>query len=509
MSPSSTHREVERKVRVPGLFELPELDQLPGVWSVEAQPIRLMRAVYHDTEHLNLFRWGITLRRREGGPDEGWHMKLPVAGRDGQARDEMHQPLSAGTVGSVPPAFVHVVAPLLRDQSLTPIVVMETERTPYFLLDAEGIVRAELVDDHVVITRDGRILSAFREIEVEATDGDDPACLAILDSAVDALIALGGEASSVSKVANALGMKARQQPDVPELPLPGPTGLAVDALRAIMAKHVRHLLLADVAVRRELPDSVHQMRVAARRLRSTMTTFRSLLDDERAVPLREELKWLASELGAIRDTEVLMERLDEHAQHLPAEDAERASIAVDEHLNRRMEAARSSAIAALRSDRHQDLIEDLITAVAQPPVNDDAYQPCAQALPPLMRKTWRRLDRDVAGLDLDSPSVEWHEARIHAKRARYAAEALEGILGGEIPRLADDLADVTELLGTHQDAHVAQTTIRHIATTCDGATGFSLGLLHEYEAEEEILDRVRFTKIWARAQRSAARAGLA
>ena len=62
-----------------------------------------MRAVYHDTEDLRLIRWGVTLLRRAGGADEGWHLKLPVEGAgDGVARSRFGCPLSPARTGSVP-----------------------------------------------------------------------------------------------------------------------------------------------------------------------------------------------------------------------------------------------------------------------------------------------------------------------------------------------------------------------------------------------------------------------
>jgi hypothetical protein len=77
-------------------------------------------------------------------------------------------------------------------------------------------------------------------------------------------------------------------------------------------------------------------------------------------------------------------------------------------------------------------------------------------------------------------------------------------------KFADRLADVTELLGDHQDAHVAQTIIRELAAHAetDGVTGMSLGLLYEYESEEEILDRLRFVAMWPKARRAARRVGM-
>lgn len=507
----TTHREVERKLRVHGLFDVPDLvgDGLVGAVR-ESEPF-VMHAVYHDTDSLALFRWGVTLRRREGGSDEGWHMKLPVAGADGSARDELRLPLDAGAVGQVPGALVEVVAPLLREQPLHPVVTLSTERTKRVLAGTDGRDLVELVDDTVSVLRDGRIVSVFRELEVEAIDADDPDALELLDVVVGRLVALGGEPSTVSKAAAALGPRTALPPDVPAFPLPDPDGLAVDALRAVLSEHVRHLLLADVGVRRDLPDSVHQMRVAARRLRSTLATFAPLMIPEAATPLREELKWIANELGAIRDTEVMVERLDRHADNLddPA-DTERARRVIDELLTHRLNAARSSAMAALRSDRHAQLVDDLMTAAVDPPVTDAAFAPCEEAILPLVATSWRRLVRTVAALDVDGPSHEWHDARIKAKRARYAADAAAGIFGKKMTAHARSLAEVTELLGDHQDAHVAQGILRELAAQpqVDGATGMSLGILHEYESDEEILDRYRFYDFWPAAVARARRAGV-
>lgn len=512
MTTPVTHREVERKFRVHALFALPDLsDVAAGVTVRTIEPFE-MAAVYHDTDELTLFRWGITLRRREGGPDEGWHMKLPVAGADGSTRDEMHVPLDDGAVGSVPGPLVAVVAPLLHELPLRPVISLSTVRAPRILQDAEGRDLLEIVDDIVTVRHGGQVVSVFREIEVEVIPSDAPDADDAMERVCAMLLAAGAEPSSVSKAASALGPRTAQPPDVPQHPLPSRDGLAVDAIKAVLSQHVRHLLMADVSVRRDLPDSVHQMRVAARRLRSALTTFAPLLDAEASAEIKEELRWMASELGAIRDTEVLMARLDAHAEMLddPA-DAQRCRDIIDPLLRTRMAAARSSALAALRSDRHQQLVDDLMDMAVSPPVTDAAYVPCDDVLPTLVARAWRRLRTSVSVLEMTGPSTAWHEARIKAKRARYAAEAVEGILGRPTRRLAETLAAVTEVLGDHQDAHVAKTLLREIAAMpdTDGVTGMSLGLLHEVESAVELADRRDFLRIWSKARQRAKAAGVA
>jgi len=129
----------------------------------------------------------------------------------------------------------------------------------------------------------------------------------------------------------------------------------------VIAEHTRQLLLADVGIRRGLPDSIHQMRVAARRLRSTLSAFKGLVDADQAQRLRGELAWIARELGAVRDLEVLLGRLIRQAAELSdPSDADVAAGVVRSELERRLDAAQSSALVALRSARHFDLVKDLI-----------------------------------------------------------------------------------------------------------------------------------------------------
>jgi CHAD domain-containing protein len=500
-----TVREVELKLRVHALFRLPELSgAIAGVSAVEREPTRVMTAVYHDTEDLRLFRWGVTLRRREGGPDEGWHMKLPVAGEGHSVRDEVRLPLTAGPVGTVPAELADIVTALAREEPLAPVATLRTERTPFLLLDADGEPVVELVDDTVSILDGEHVAARFREIEVELV-GADPQTAdgTILAGAVALLQEAGAVPGTASKAASALGPRASAPPDVVERGAVGPDDPASEAVRAHLARQVRRLLLEDVRVRRNLPDSVHQMRVAARRLRSGLKVFGPLLDAPWADDLRAELGWAASELGRVRDTEVLLARLDDHADELPPGDAQLATDAIERVLREELAQARTEALAALRSERHRALLVALVEAVHHPRFGEAAAQPCREVLPPSVAKAYRRLARDVAQLHIDSEAAPWHETRIAAKRARYAAEMVVPVFGDPAKRLAKALADVTEVLGDHQDCHVSQQTLRRIAARddIDGATGFALGLLHAAEVEREMDLRYDFGAVWPGVQK--------
>ena len=490
----STYREVERKVRVDDAFDIsPVLDHL-GDYRARRGPAFPMHADYYDTDELTLFRWRMTLRRREGGLDQGWHLKIPVAGGAAGDRDEVRLELSE----HVPARLGDIVSPLIGEKPLKAQVIVETLRTPASIGDSTGRMLAEVVDDRVTVRLPGMPDSHFREIEVEAADADDPASLACMQHVVDQFLAAGGSLGTSSKAASALGTRASGECDVPEPKLPSSHVMAVDVIRYAIGHGVRALMLADVDVRRDAPDAAHQMRVAARRLRSFLHTYGDFFDPKWAARISDELAWMASELGAIRDTEVLLERLLDHAGSLEEEDAARVSEFLTARVGQRLQSARSSALAALRSDRHQYLLEDLIDAAQNPSALPIAYADYSESMQRLATAAWDQFRHAVRELDIDTPAAEWHHARILAKRARYAMDALAPLEGKAVKRFAHELAIATGLLGIHQDAFVAQEALRSLASapTTPGSVGLLLGRLFAFESDEEILDRYRFMEAW-------------
>jgi len=503
---ASVHREVEVKLRVTRDFDLTMfLQDVPGVTLVGPNTVH-MNAAYYDTRELTLLRWGITVRRREGGADAGWHMKLPVTnGKDG-ARDELHLPLTDNALGDVPAEFIEMIAPLLRNKTMGHLADVKTTRTTYTMIDEHGHSVVEIADDHVIVEQDKIEINAFREIEVELLH-DTKSAMDVLVIIQKRILDTGATPISLSKVASALGPLASAPPDVPHLGAPERNCLAVDLIRHVIAEHTRQLLLADVGIRRGLPDSIHQMRVAARRLRSTLSAFEGLVDADQARLLRAELAWIARELGAVRDLEVLLDRLVRQAAELSdPSDADVAASVVRSALERRLEAAQSSALLALRSARHFDLVEDLIAASAQPPVTDAAREPARELLTPMVKRTWKKLANDVRALSFTSPSTQWHQARIRAKRARYTADSATTISGKDMRAYAQKLANITDILGDLHDAHVAELFLRELAAAphVSGREGLALGRLLDLQHQHDLAQRSAFTKAWP-ATRSAAR----
>jgi len=503
---ASVHREVEVKLRVDPDFDLTAfLHDVPEVTLVGPNTVH-MNAAYYDTRELTLLRWGVTVRRREGGADAGWHLKLPVTNSKEGARDELHLPLTDNALGDIPAEFIEIIAPLLRNKTMEHLADVNTIRTTYTMIDEHENSVVEIADDHVSVEQDKITINAFREIEVELLH-DTKSAMDVLLVIEKRILDTGATPIRLSKVASALGPLASAPADVPHLGTPDKNCLAVELIQHVFAEHTRQLLWADVGVRRGLPDSIHQMRVAARRLRSTLSAFTGLVEADKGQLLRSELAWIARELGAVRDLEVLLDRLVRQATELSdPSDADIAADVVRSELERRLEAAQISALMALRSARHFDLVEHLIATCAQPPVTDAAREPARELLTPMVKRTWKKLAREVQALSFTSPSTQWHQARIRAKRARYTADSAATISGKDMRFYAQKLAKITDILGDLHDAHVAELFLRELAAApqVSGREGLALGRLLDLQHQRDVAQRSAFAKAWP-ATRSAAR----
>src|SRR6266851_5361054 len=134
--------ETEQKYDVDSDFVLPDMAGTPtGVTVAEPKAYQLA-ATYFDTADQRLMPAKITLRRRTGGADAGWHVKLPVAA---DTRRELQFPLELGT-GQVPAQIAAEVTRWTEGQPLLPVARLETQRTVRRLVDPAGSVLAEVAD---------------------------------------------------------------------------------------------------------------------------------------------------------------------------------------------------------------------------------------------------------------------------------------------------------------------------------------------------------------------------
>ncbi len=290
--------EIENKYVVPADFAVDDRLAVDGVRLGEPQRHELS-AIYYDTSDLRLAADNVALRRRTGGHDAGWHVKRYRAAGE---RDEVQLPIGRG--GAIPAAVNAEVRAVSRGETLRPAVRMTTQRTEWPLLAEDGTVLALVADDDVSteVIADPAAAQRWRELEVELVDGDRA-----LLRAVDKRLRKAGAARSADPAKIVRALDGRW----PDRPAPaGPPGSAAAVVGEYMRAQRDAIVEYDPKVRRDEPDAVHKMRVATRRLRSTMKSYRPLWDRAATDHLRAELKWLADVLGKVRDAEVMAARLD-------------------------------------------------------------------------------------------------------------------------------------------------------------------------------------------------------
>jgi CHAD domain-containing protein len=519
-SMARVHVEIEVKYDVDDAFELPSLaglvaghDRATPVVEGAAVTQRLS-ATYFDTRDHRLARAHLSLCRRTGGQDAGWHLKVPGAGSAGQ---EVRLPLGRATV-TVPAALRKMVCAVARGEPLSPVATIVTERTVHHLVDATGQVLVEVADDRAraerlsgTASREGRV-STWREIEVELR-GVDRGWLDAVDAGLRDLGLSVAEAES--KLARVLadddGAPASSGQNEPKPKRPSPKSPAGDVVLGYVDQQVEQILANDPQVRLDTPGSVHRMRVATRRLRSALQTFKPVLDAEVITPLRVELKWLAGELGAARDAEVLRDRMTAALHH---EDQEvhlgPLGDTVDTDLSQAYRGAHDELLQALDCERYHQIVLELDRLVIAPPLTDKAARPAAKVLPQRAARAYARLESLVTAVHgAPTPAerdVHLHEARKAAKKARYAGETMTAFFGKPAARFATAMETLQEELGEHQDSVVMRTRLEQLARQETApATAFAYGRLHAHEEQRGQLAVDRFETAWRRATKKSLR----
>jgi CHAD domain-containing protein len=440
-------REIKLVPREGAALRVEDLDSVIGLHVTRDEVIDL-RAVYYDTADLRLARWGITLRYR---PPEGWTVKLPRGKSPTMIdRDERYFP---GGPTEVPAPASDLVLAFTRAEPLDVMARLDTRRREIQVDDDAGDTVATVTDDEVMVIVHGDEAGSFRELEVELAP-DAPSSAA--NGIVRVLRRAGATTSDgAPKFVRALGERARQPADVAPAPLHKASTIAEVAASTI-GYSVQRLLVHDPGTRLGDVESVHQARVAARRLRSDLRTLRPWLQPERVDALRTELRWLGEKLGAVRDADVLGELLEGRMEMLP-DHAHAECVALLARLARQHDDARSELLIVLRSDRYLALLERVIAMAERPPLLPYiGHGPARKALRKRTRKAFTRVRASVRELPAEPVDAALHEIRKRAKRARYAAEAASPVVGKKAATLARRLEAIQEVLGAHQDAVTAR-----------------------------------------------------
>ncbi|WP_253888194.1 CYTH and CHAD domain-containing protein [Actinokineospora diospyrosa] len=477
-------RETERKYEAPADFTLPDLTSAGPVSATAGPRSSDLDATYFDTADLRLARAGITLRRRTGGDDAGWHAKLPVAP---DVRDEIRFPLGRAKT-KVPADLAALVRSHTLGAPLTPVVRITTQRDEWELQDADGTTIALLADDKVTAHPLDGTPHSWRELEIEATDLD---VLAAVGTALGAT-----PAKSTSKLAQALGERARPRKRVELSANPS----AADVALTYLLTQTAAIRANDTGIRLDTDDSVHQFRVASRRLRSALRVFRPLLDADRVNALRAELKWLGGVASPARDAEVLADHFAAELKELPSEDVlGKVPAQIDAELSRTLADGRAEILSAVDSDRYLALLTDLDAFLADPPWTKRARRPAAQELRKPVVKAWRTLEASVRAVEgADDRDTALHQVRKDAKKARYTAEVVAPVFGKRLDRWGKKVKKAQTVLGVRQDAAVARQAVREMGVRAHlaGGNGFTYGVLYAREGERGARAEEDFTRVW-------------
>ncbi|WP_426574510.1 CHAD domain-containing protein [Aquihabitans sp. McL0605] len=494
MAERETRTEREVKLAPPPGFELADLSALVGA-DVRALPPADLVATYFDTHDLVLARSGITIRHRTGEGAPTWTVKLPAGEHAGAlVRREID---IEGDRARRPRELAATVMAHLRGRRLGPVAEVRSQRDRALIEDGAGQALVEVVHDHVTAVRGRRLLGSWEEVEVEAMDA--PGALDAQRRVVRALRKAGSaKAPAVPKLVRALGDEAAAAPDliVPELPA---HPKVIDALELAIARSVVQILEHDPAVRvGGDPEDLHQLRVATRRLRSDLRTFRGFLDADVSARVRDELRWVADQTNELRDLDVLRAWLVAKTAALPDDDRP----AMEELIGRCDEQAaarRAVLLRALGSPRYGALVHDLVHLLETPPAVDQKQERRARKrLDRQVRRRWHELEALMGALGDDHDDADLHQARIAAKRCRAAVEAVIPLVGRDARRLARALAKLQDVLGAVHDASVTEAWLRQVRAT---PAAFAAGELAVLARIDGRVSGERWPDVWAKVER--------
>jgi inorganic triphosphatase YgiF len=478
-APEAQDRERELKLDFAG-SDLPALRRRLAALSGGRRRPSLLTATYFDTAEGDLAKAGLTLRIRRQGRSFKQTIKRGEGAFGLFDRLEIERPAPGGapklTVGERQTLQGFLDAPLSEDRPLVPVFVTSVKRAVFQI--ARGASQIEVALDDAAVEAGGR-RAEFHELELELRAGEERDLFSLARELMTVLpLRVGVLAKSARGQELAKGKAPRTSfkakgPAV----LPGMT--VEQAFLAIVADCVAQFRQNENLIL-EAPGepAVHQARVALRRLRSAFTLFKPIIADARAPSLAEGLKWLAGELGAARDLDVLIEAEIKVREGNAAPDSSLPDI-----LQAKREAAYTAAVAALKTPRALDLMLDLTEWAAigdwrhEPSTLDERAEDVRAFAGRVLEKRAAKLMKRSKGLaDLDIETR--HEARKEAKKLRYAAEFFGRLYeGGRYDHFTDDLAKLQEQLGALNDIATAREATAGLAKGADdNMAAFAAGM---------------------------------
>lgn len=454
--PVSSKLEREIKLSVDPDFHLPRLLGTP-------LPRKILTSTYYDTESYDLAHARMTLRYRVERGKKAWQLKLPLYGdrQEVEVLDQHQLP---------PAAFLDLLVIHLGQRKLAPIVTLRVRRSSV-LVRHNRLPVAEVSLDSVSVVKDDHVIQRFRELEIEQLGSDKE-----LIEDIERQVRRAGahDHDGRPKLFRALALPA-PAPDAP----PAADAPVVDHVKWALAQHVRWLMAHDPGTRLGTEiESLHQMRVATRRLRAVLRAARPMFVPEWVASLANELSWLSEFLGQARDLDVQIAYFNGETTWLDARDRKPLEQFVA-YLQIQRERLQQVVLSELTSARYFELVRRLQQAAHDPSVVETPV-----TLHELAKGEFKKLRKAIRHMGPSPNHATLHAIRIKTKRARYAAELAVWSVGKPAARFMKQARAVQDLLGQYQDSITAETYIRaFLKRSTSVRAGFVAGRMIERQRQ--------------------------
>ena len=453
-SPGNVHQLHEREIK----FHVPPRFQIPEHVGIPISP-RVFTSTYYDSAQHRLGQLGLTLRKRVEKGQGVWQLKIP----SGDYRIELE--IDSGS-HHIPGQFLELLTGFFRKHEPMQLGKLRTWRTGW-LLQKEGKCVTEVVLDSVALLQENKIISRFREMELELKEGK-PSHLTFLRKTLQ-------KAGAEPKALQPKIFQALQLPYPIADPQAAPTASPSEHIRTKLQAQINQMLIHDPGTRlgRDI-EALHQMRVATRRMRAIFRAVRTFLEPEWTKKIRQEVGWIGSLLGEVRDWDVLLESLSKEYFGMNSKE-ERAFLHIQKIFQDERSLARGRLLEGLGSDRYVDLLNTLEDSLGHLPFQSDH-----PTMADLARKAFVKLEECVESPQDRFPEQELHHIRILVKRARYTVELSEPFLRKHAKRFLQQAKSLQEVLGQHQDALVLEhQLLSHRTLTRSPGVAFLKGILVE------------------------------
>jgi len=413
-------------------------------------------SVYYDTPDRKLQREKLSLRVRSKGRQFIQTVKSPPSeSGNGLSRGEWEDAVASLEPDRAAPQSGKLLRTVAGD-NLAPLFTTEIERTAIDLSPFPATRIEAAIDSGTIRAGENGAEERVSEVELELKGGEATAlydvALRLLDVA-PLRLDFGSKAQRGYRlIAADISAPEAVHAKAPALD-PAMRGDA--ALRQIGHASLRHLMANEPAALAGNSEAIHQMRVAARRLRAILSAFRKMLPAGQRRAISAELRWLANALGPARNFDVLAGTLLEPARETVADAAELEAFA--EAAERQRQIAYAEAIAAIRSKRYTALVLRTLrwldaTGWSERAGSVALHRPLADIAPILMERS-RHATLKRARKFSEQSAAQRHQLRIALKKLRYTAEAFAGLYPRDraeefekrLKRLQDDLGEANDI----------------------------------------------------------------